>query len=82
MAWHFEDLKFGILDRKTKVFFCIFPFLLGEPFAIYAEVPIFRAKRKNSPKLEARGAVFRGGRLRAISSRGRRGTNSPRSAYV
>ena len=26
MAWHFEDLKFGILDRRTMVFFCIFPF--------------------------------------------------------
>jgi len=26
MAWHFEDLKFGILDRTTMVFFCIFPF--------------------------------------------------------
>jgi hypothetical protein len=26
MAWHFDDLKFGILDRRTMVFFCIFPF--------------------------------------------------------
>jgi len=26
MVWHFEDLKFGILDRQTMVFFCIFPF--------------------------------------------------------
>jgi hypothetical protein len=26
IAWHFEDLRFGILDRQTKVFFCIFPF--------------------------------------------------------
>jgi TnpA family transposase len=26
MAWHFEDLRFGILDRQTMVFFCIFPF--------------------------------------------------------
>jgi hypothetical protein len=26
MAWHFEDLQFGILDRQTTVFFCIFPF--------------------------------------------------------
>ncbi|MGY5800587.1 hypothetical protein ACXHMN_04565 [Rhizobium sp. LEGMi12c] len=25
-AWHFDDLKFGILDRQTKVFFCLFPF--------------------------------------------------------
>ncbi|TIX91118.1 hypothetical protein [Rhizobium sp. P44RR-XXIV] len=25
-AWHFDDLKFGILDRRTKVFFCLFPF--------------------------------------------------------
>jgi hypothetical protein len=26
MAWSFQDLKFGILDKKTKVFFCIYPF--------------------------------------------------------
>jgi hypothetical protein len=26
LGWHFEDLKFGILDRRTKVFFCLFPF--------------------------------------------------------
>lgn len=26
LAWYFDDLKFGILDRRTKVFFCIFPF--------------------------------------------------------
>jgi hypothetical protein len=26
LVWHFEDLKFGILDRRTKVFFCIYPF--------------------------------------------------------
>jgi hypothetical protein len=26
LAWHFDDLKFGILDRRTKVFFYIFPF--------------------------------------------------------
>jgi hypothetical protein len=26
LTWHFEDLKFGILDRRTKVFFCIYPF--------------------------------------------------------
>ncbi|WFU04498.1 hypothetical protein QA648_27335 (plasmid) [Rhizobium sp. CB3171] len=25
-SWHFDNLKLGILDRKTKVFFCIFPF--------------------------------------------------------
>lgn len=25
-AWYFEDLRFGILDRQTMVFFCIFPF--------------------------------------------------------
>jgi hypothetical protein len=24
-AWHFEDLQFGILDRRTRVFFCIYP---------------------------------------------------------
>ncbi|MDO9411977.1 MAG: hypothetical protein Q7T81_05310 [Pseudolabrys sp.] len=26
MAWYFNDLQFGILDRRTMVFFCIFPF--------------------------------------------------------
>ncbi len=26
LLWHFDDLKFGILDRRTKVFFCIYPF--------------------------------------------------------
>ncbi len=26
LAWYFDDLKFGILERRTKVFFCIFPF--------------------------------------------------------
>lgn len=26
LAWHFDDLKFGILDRRTRVFFCIYPF--------------------------------------------------------
>lgn len=26
LTWHFEDLEFGILDKKNKVFFCIFPF--------------------------------------------------------
>jgi hypothetical protein len=26
MAWHFEDLKFGILDKRTMVFFCLLPF--------------------------------------------------------
>jgi len=26
LAWYFHDLKFGILDRRTKVFFCIYPF--------------------------------------------------------
>jgi hypothetical protein len=26
LAWYFNDLKFGILDRRTKVFFCIYPF--------------------------------------------------------
>ena len=25
-AWYFDDLEFGILDRRTKVFFCIYPF--------------------------------------------------------
>jgi hypothetical protein len=24
--WHFDDLRFGILETKTLVFFCIFPF--------------------------------------------------------
>lgn len=26
LTWHFEDLQFGILDRRSMVFFCIFPF--------------------------------------------------------
>ena len=26
MAWHLEDMEFGILDRRTSVFFNIFPF--------------------------------------------------------
>jgi hypothetical protein len=26
LAWHFNDLSFGILDRRTKVFFNIFPY--------------------------------------------------------
>jgi hypothetical protein len=26
LMWHFDDLKFGIFDRRTNVFFCIFPF--------------------------------------------------------
>lgn len=26
LTWHFEDLTFGILDKKTMVFFCFFPF--------------------------------------------------------
>jgi len=26
LAWYFNDLKFGILDRRTKVFFCIYPY--------------------------------------------------------
>lgn len=26
LAWYFNDLKFGILDHRTKVFFCIYPF--------------------------------------------------------
>jgi hypothetical protein len=26
LAWHFEDLQFGILDKQSKVFFCLFPF--------------------------------------------------------
>jgi hypothetical protein len=24
--WHFEDLRFGFLERRTLVFFCIYPF--------------------------------------------------------
>jgi hypothetical protein len=27
LNWHFEDLRFGILDSSTVVFFCLFPFL-------------------------------------------------------
>ena len=26
LLWYFNDLKFGILDRSTEVFFCIYPF--------------------------------------------------------
>ena len=26
LTWYFDDLRFGILDRRTKVFFCIYPF--------------------------------------------------------
>jgi len=26
LAWHLEDLSFGILETQTRVFFCIFPF--------------------------------------------------------
>lgn len=26
LAWHFEDLMFGLLETQTRVFFCIFPF--------------------------------------------------------
>lgn len=26
LAWHFDDLEFGILDKQTMVFFSIFPF--------------------------------------------------------
>jgi hypothetical protein len=26
LAWHFEDLQFGILDGQSRVFFCLFPF--------------------------------------------------------
>ncbi len=26
LGWYFNDLQFGILDRRTKVFFCIYPF--------------------------------------------------------
>jgi hypothetical protein len=26
LAWHFEDLQFGILDKRSMVFFCRFPF--------------------------------------------------------
>ena len=26
LAWYFNDLEFGILDRRTEVFFCIYPF--------------------------------------------------------
>jgi hypothetical protein len=25
-CWYFNDLKFGILDRRTNVFFCIYPY--------------------------------------------------------
>jgi hypothetical protein len=26
LAWYFNHLNFGILERRTKVFFCIYPF--------------------------------------------------------
>ncbi len=26
LAWHFEDLQFGILEKRTMVFFNLFPF--------------------------------------------------------
>ncbi|MBO9097562.1 MULTISPECIES: hypothetical protein [unclassified Rhizobium] len=26
LAWHFEDLKFGLLEKQTRKFFCIYPF--------------------------------------------------------
>ena len=26
MSWYFDDLKFGVLDKRTMMFFCIFPF--------------------------------------------------------
>ncbi|NLR96870.1 hypothetical protein HGP17_08475 [Rhizobium sp. P38BS-XIX] len=25
LAWYFEDLKFGLLEKKTRVFFCFYP---------------------------------------------------------
>ena len=25
-VWHFEDMQFGLLEKKTRVFFCIFPY--------------------------------------------------------
>jgi hypothetical protein len=28
LAWYFEGLKFGILDRRTKVFFASIRFLI------------------------------------------------------
>jgi len=26
LSWHFEDLKFGLLDKTTGVFFCFLPY--------------------------------------------------------
>jgi hypothetical protein len=26
LTWHFEDLRFGVLDKRTMVFFCMFPY--------------------------------------------------------
>ena len=26
LRWYFDDLRFGILDARTMVFFCLFPF--------------------------------------------------------
>lgn len=27
LGWHFEDLRFGILEKRTEVFFCLYPFV-------------------------------------------------------
>jgi hypothetical protein len=40
MAWHFEDLRFGLLDRQTMVFFCIFTY-----FARLRLVALFSGQR-------------------------------------
>jgi hypothetical protein len=26
LVWHFDDLTFGLLDKRTKAYFCIFPY--------------------------------------------------------
>jgi len=29
LTWYFDDLRFGILDKRTMVFFCVFPYFHG-----------------------------------------------------
>jgi|GEM_PF-6334890 len=26
LVWHFDDLTFGMLDKRTNAYFCIFPY--------------------------------------------------------
>jgi hypothetical protein len=36
LAWHFEDMQFGLLEKKTQVFFCISRILQDELVAFSA----------------------------------------------